>query len=723
MYLKRSVFIFLTTMLFSGSSLQADEGMWLPLLMNETHYEAMRARGFRLNPEDLYNINNTSLKDAIVLFGRGCTAGLVSAEGLLFTNHHCGYSRIQSHSSVTTDYLTHGFWASDRSEELPNEGLTVSRLVRMEDVTAQVKKSLNSTMSEKEREDVIRRVSAAIVAEVTSGTHYNAEVKPFYYGNQFILMVIEVFRDVRIVGAPPSAIGKFGGDTDNWMWPRHTGDFSIFRIYAGKDNKPAAYSKENQPYKPLRFLEISTKGVTENDFTLVYGFPAQTEKYVPSHAIEMYLKHKYPAIVKVRDHELAVINRTMATSDSLRIMYAGRQASVANGWKKFMGVIPGLQQYKVTEMKQAAETGMADRLENDPLKQAQYLEILQGYSDAYKELTPLDNWNTFFTECFWKQPFFRFVFRAYWLPDINSGNQEDTERINKTITEINQALPGFYSSVNIQTEKEIMSEMIKIFFEGVPESQIPSGFLKAYKKSKGGYDLMVETLFKGSLFRSEALASEFFQNWNDKKSVRKLKNDPLFNMMKEMVDMYRQSYHNQILSINQTIDSLHRLNMAILLEMPEGKNLYPDANSTLRISFGQVMGSYPRDGVKYLYQTTLDGIFLKESAGFEDYAVPGRLRDIANPEFYPPYGVNGTMPVAFIANNHTTGGNSGSPVLNAYGQLIGLNFDRAWEGTMSDLNFEPEICRNISLDVRYLLFIVERYAGATNLINEMVIVR
>jgi hypothetical protein len=723
MIMKKLLFAISILMHFLPQAVNADEGMWLPILMGSKHYEAMQARGFRLTPEDLYSVNQASLKDAIVLFGRGCTGELVSSQGLMLTNHHCGYSRIQAHSSVANDYLTHGFWATSREEELPNEGLTASILVQMEDVTDGVMAVLRDDMTETERNNAIRSVSIGIVAAATAGTHYTAEVVPFYHGNQFILMVMEVFRDVRLVGAPPSSIGKFGGDTDNWMWPRHTGDFAIFRIYANKENKPAPYSKDNIPYSPRKFLEISLKGVQEGDFTMVYGFPAQTESYLPSYAIDLYQHHQYPAIVKVRDHELAIINRTMASSDALRIMYAGRQASVANGWKKFIGVIPGLERYKVLEKKQQAELDMIGQLAGDPLLQQQYREVMNSYREAYGTLQPLSNWNTWFTECFWKQSFFRFVFRGYWMTDVDPNTTAGAEALKKTFGEINQALPGLYSSIDIETEKALFAEMVKLFVENVPDSRLAATVRAGSKKSGWSYETFTESLFKRSVFRSEQVARDFFGDQNHAKSMKKLNKDPLFLFMKDMVDEYREDYQPTMAAVNRTIDSLHRVHMRILLEQNEPGSLYPNANSTLRISYGQVQGSFPRDAVRYHFQTTLDGILMKESDEIEDYFVPQRLKEIASPEYYVPYGTSSTMPVAFIASNHTTGGNSGSPVLNAEGHLIGINFDRAWEGTMSDLNFEPEICRNISIDMRYLLFVVEQYAGAAHLTSEMVIHR
>ncbi len=718
--MKKGLTILAILLVFHFMSSRADEGMWLPLLMTSKNYDAMKARGFRMSPEDLYSVNHASLKDAIVLFGSGCTGELVSAEGLLLTNHHCGYSRIQSHSSLVNDYLTQGFWAANKNEELSNPGLTASILVRMEDVTPRVEKVLNPSMTEKERTEAVRKVSADIVAKATKGTHYDAEVKSFFHGNQFILVVMEVFKDVRLVGAPPSAIGKFGGDTDNWMWPRHTGDFSIFRIYADKDNKPAPYTTGNIPYKPRKFLEISLKGVKEGDFTLVYGFPFQTEQYLPSYAISLYQHDTYPAIITVRDKELEIINAAMASSPERRIMYAARQASVANAWKKYMGVVPGLERFNVLEKKRMGEKKLISLLEDDPILQNQYRNIMQGYEEAYRKLQPMQNWNTHFTECFWKQPFFRFLFKGYWLPMYDPDSKEGQENSQKVVAEIQKAIPGFYKSIDMETEKKLMTALISLFITHIPEEQLPPALLQAKKKHHGDYDNYVSGLFRKSAFASEKEAEALFKNWKPS-NLKKLLKDPLFNLMTGIVDQYRNEYHPGIQQLTQTLDSLHRLNMKIILEMRNDPFMYPDANATLRISYGQVQSSYPRDGVRYLYQTTLEGIFMKEDPDIEDYTVPERLKQIADPVNYPPYSVSGTMPVAFLASNHTTGGNSGSPVLDAHGRLIGINFDRAWEGTMSDLFFEPSICRNISIDIRYLLFIVDKYAGATHLTDEMVI--
>ncbi len=699
---------------------KADEGMWLPFLLSGKQYNEMVSRGFKLTPEDLYSVNQASLKDAIVLFGRGCTGELVSAEGLLLTNHHCGYSRIQQHSSVTHDYLADGFWAMSRLEELSNPGLTASILVYMKDVTSQVEKGLNPAMSIKDRAEAIKKASADIVRDAVKGTHYEGEVRPFYYGNQFILIVMEVFKDVRLVGAPPSAIGKFGGDTDNWMWPRHTGDFSVFRIYANKDNKPAEYSKENQPYRPAKFFEISLDGVSEGDFTMVYGFPAQTEQFLPSVAIRHLQENIYPISIAVRDKELEIINNAMGSSQALRIMYAARQAGVANGWKKLKGVIPGLERYDVAKIKTEEEQMRLGAFRIFPLGMNEYIGVMDAYNKVYGEMKPYDIWTTAFNECFWKQPFFRFLFKAYRLPELNANNAKDKENIDKTLEDLVKSVPGSYRGIDMATEISLMAAMLKEFGQYVPQEQLPPTLAAAHKRIGNDYNDYVNRLFAKSVFGDSAKALTFFSNWNAT-SLKKLRKDPLFGLMREIVDYYRSNTLPKMQSYSATLDSLHRLQMRAIMNFSDPEMIYPDANSTLRITYGQVMGAFPADGIRYRHYTTIDGILQKEDPDIEDYAVPARLKELASQENYGPYAENGTLPVAFIATNHTTGGNSGSPVLDANGRLIGINFDRAWEGTMSDLHFEPAICRNISIDIRYLLFIIDKYAGAGHLLNEMVI--
>jgi hypothetical protein len=717
---RRVLYPILMILLLASQSARGDEGMWLPLLMTEGHWEMMQHKGLRISPEEIYSVNSASLKDAVIHFGGGCTGMLVSAEGLMFTNHHCAYSRIQRHSSVEHDYLTDGFWAIDRGDELPNIGLTASILVRVEDVTTQILAAVNDTMNERDRAATIRIAGIRLIAEATRGTHFKAEVRPLYYGNQFILLITEVFRDVRLVGAPPSSIGKFGRDTDNWMWPRHTGDFAIFRIYAGPDNKPAEYDSINVPYRPRKFFEISAAGIEEGDFTMVYGFPGRTEQYLPSFAIRNYQHHTYPSIVRIRDHELAVINHTMSLSDELRIKYTARQASIANGWKLYRGVIPGLERFQVINKKEQEHQNLLTTLSSDREQHQHYQNILLEYERLYDHILPYQQYNTYFNECFWRNPMFRFIFRAYRIPEINLGDEEGRSQADEIVADIVQGIPGLYSAINPGTEQQILAEMIRLFVEATPHDRLPAILITAQQRYQHDYNRFAADLFAKSLFANEADAHRFFSGWNNRSQKRLLK-DPLFHLMHNIVKQYMVEVHPNLQQMNRSIDSLHRLNMAVLLGVHTSEELYPDANSTLRIAYGYVAGSSPRDAVQYHHRTVLAGVMEKNQTGNPDYIIPEKLRHLEQQQYYHPYSTNGTMPVAFIANNHTTGGNSGSPVLNRDGHLIGINFDRAWEGTMSDLHFEPSVCRNISVDIRYLLFITDRLGGASHLLEEMVI--
>jgi len=719
--MKRNALLIYFVLVFGGfHQLRGDEGMWLPLLMDEIHWEDMRTKGLKISPEEIFSMNQASLKDAVIHFGGGCTGMLVSGEGLMFTNHHCAYSRIQGHSTVEQDYLTDGFWAKGRTEEIPNPGLTASILVRFEDVTDQVLALVTDKMNEQQRAATIKRAIKALVDEITAEGRYEATIRPLYYGNQFILVVTEVFRDVRLVGAPPSSIGKFGRDTDNWMWPRHNGDFAIFRIYANDNNEPADYNLDNVPYKPKRFFEISARGINEGDFTMVYGFPGRTEQYLPAQAIYNYQHHTYPTIVRIRDHELDVINYTMSLSDELRIQYTARQASIANGWKLYRGVIPGLKRFGVIERKEEEQAKMLSLLADAPEKQQQYRDILEGYTRLYEETLPYQLYNTHFNECFWRNPLFRFMFRAYRIPDADLSIAEARDHVEGITAGIASATPGLYKTLHMETEQKILAEMVALFIDGTPEENLPPVLAAAKKRHQGDYQQFVEDLFRKSIFGNETSARKFFEDWK-RSSQRKLVRDPLFAFMHNIITHYLDEFHPALLAGNSRLDSLHRLNMQMLLEVHGTGQLYPDANATLRIAYGQIAGSYPRDAVHYHHQTHLDGVFAKSQTGNPDYLIPERLSQIANAESFIPYSSNGTMPVAFIANNHTTGGNSGSPVLNNKGELIGINFDRAWDGTMSDLNFEPSICRNISVDIRYLLFITDRFGEAKHLLEEMVI--
>ena len=637
-------------------SLKADEGMWLPALISQ-RITQMQAGGLRLSAEDIYSVNQASLKDAVVLFGSGCTGELVSDQGLLFTNHHCGYSYIQKHSSVEHDYLKDGFWALNRAQELPNPGLTVRFLERMEDVTALVLKGYKAKMTEEQRQALVQKNAEILTAQATQeGNGLKASVEALYYGNQYFLFVFREYRDVRLVGAPPSSIGKFGGETDNWMWPRHTGDFSIFRIYAGADNLPADYSPDNVPYRPRKSLKISRAGVQEGDFTFVYGCPGSTQEYVHSEAVRYIQDVSDPEKIALRTTRLNLMKKHMDQSQAVRIQYSSKYASVANAWKKWQGEEKGLRKNKVVPVKQAYEQRFAEWAVG-----TRYEGLTDRLASLYAARNPIYRAYEYYNE----------TVRAVEKIQLASGRKLDPKDYYRPIDE------------------EIFVAMVSAFDQALDDSFKPASFLEQRARFAS-----VEA-WKDAVFADEALARE----------------------LAESLDAYyRDVLLPQVRAFNASVNLLYRDYMQGQMEFEREKTFYPDANLTLRVAYGHVAGYRPADAVWYNPVSTLRGIMEKDNPDIFDYNIPQVLRDIY------AQGGHQDQPVCFLATNHTTGGNSGSPVLNADGHLIGINFDRVWEGTMSDLVFDPEICRNISLDVRYLLFIIQEVGHADYLLDEMVFV-
>ena len=654
----------------------ADEGMWLPCLIGERVAD-MKSKGFELTAEDIYSINQASLKDAIVLFGRGCSGELVSAEGLLFTNHHCGYGQIQKHSSVEHDYLTNGFWAMNRSEELPNPGLTVSFLVRMEDVT--------------ERIEAGEKVEA-IVEAAKDGGKYSAAVESLYYGNKHYLFVYQVYRDVRLVAAPPSSIGKFGGDTDNWMWPRHTGDFSVFRIYADKDNQPADYSKDNVPYTPKRHFTISTKGAAEGDFTFVYGFPGTTREYVTSDFVDYTLNHSNPAKIHLRTLRLDIISDAQEKDVATRIMYASKHASIANAWKKWQGESLGLARRKTVEKKVTYE----NRFE-EWAKGTEYEGVVAQLHDKYAQLLPYAIARDYYNEAIYAIELMGFATPRNFKAENVESNYKDY-------------LPTI--------DRKIAVEMLREFGENVKGDFIPEWYTAKLAEC-GSVEAFVEWLFDTSKIVSAADVVAAREASYDFES------DPARTMRNAFDEVYKEKIAPQYMALNKEITALYKTYMRGQMAFEPERSFYPDANLTLRVAYGSVAGYEAADGVYHLPYTTLDGIIEKDNPEIYDYDIPQSLRNIYASKEYGRWGVdlNGhhTIPVAFLAKNHTTGGNSGSPILNARGELLGINFDRTWVSTMSDLDYDAEICRNISVDIRYVLFVIDKIGGAGYLLDEMTI--
>ncbi|WP_241738901.1 S46 family peptidase [Pontibacter beigongshangensis] len=698
------------------------EGMWLPLLLKQLNEAEMQQQGFKLTAEDIYSINRSSLKDAVVSFGGFCTGEIVSAEGLLLTNHHCGYGQVQSHSSVENDYLTDGFWAMNRQQELPNPGLTATFIVRMEDVTSQILTGIPAAATEAVREATILGNMARVRQEATAGTHYDAVIKPFFYGNEFYMYITETFRDVRLVGAPPSAIGKFGGDTDNWMWPRHTGDFALFRVYAGADNKPADYSPDNKPYQPKHHLPISLKGVQQGDFTLVFGFPGRTNEYLTSHAIQEIYEVSNPAKISIRETKLRLLDEDMKASDAVRIQYAAKYASIANAWKKWIGENRGLHKANTIEKKKELEREFAQWVNADASRKQQYGNLLAEFGQNYQQLDGITIARDYVNEAAMGVELIRHAVDYIRLVELVETKGAASE-INTLADRLEKSAPGFYKNYNAPTDKKVFAALLDQYYQNIDPKFHPEAFSStARQKYQGNFSKYADDVYSKSVFVSEDRLKAAMADLRAGKT-QAFKSDPGFLLASSILSHYRSEILPVYNQVNDNLNLLYRTYMTALREMQQDRKFYPDANSTLRVAYGKVADYEPMDGVKYKHYTTLEGVMEKAAmGGVEDYVIPARLRELYEQKDFGPYGVDGQMPVCFIASNHTTGGNSGSPVINGNGQLIGINFDRNWEGTMSDIAYNPDQVRNISVDVRYLLFIIDKFAGAGHLVQEMTLV-
>jgi len=718
--MKRITLLVSVFFLLIGASLRADEGMWIPMLLKDYNIADMKKKGWKLTAEDIYSVNQSSLKDAIVIFGRGCTGEVVSDQGLVFTNHHCGYGAIQSHSSVEHDYLTDGFWAMSKEEELSNPGLTVTFMVRMEDVTSKVLKGVKEDTPLEKRDAIVKKNIAKIKKKATKGTHYKAVVKPFYYGNQYYLFVNEVFTDVRLVGAPPSSIGKFGGDTDNWMWPRHTGDFSVFRIYADKDNKPAAYSKDNVPYKPKRHLKISTKGIKENDFTLIFGYPGTTKEYLTSHAVKTLLNKSNPHKIDLRTKRLDVMNKYQSQSTDVRIKYASKNARVSNAWKKWQGESRGLKRLDAINKKESVEADFKAWVAADAERKAKYGHLFTEFDKYYAELDKYTLAKDYGREAAMSIELVSFAGRFKKLIKAAAEGKKEAELV-KQIEKLNNRITSFYKNYYAPIDQEIFVKMLEAYKENVETEYHFDALQKVETDFGGDMAKYAAYIYENSVFVNGEKLKELLDS-KDAKAIAALEQDPAFKLYESVQLIYRGVVIPAYNKANGEITKLYRYYMDGLMKMQADKLFYPDANFTLRVAYGKVKGYKPRDGVNYDFYTTLDGIMEKDNPEIYDYDIPQKLRDLYAKKDYGQYAENGTVNVAFIATNHTTGGNSGSPVLDAEGNLIGINFDRCWEGTMSDIMFDPSQCRNIMLDIRYTLFIIDKLGGASYLIDELSLV-
>lgn len=671
-------------------------GMWIPSLLEGMNEQEMKSLGSKLSAKDIYDVNNSSLKDAIGHFNGGCTSEIISSKGLILTNHHCGFGQIQSHSSLENDYLKNGFWAMNLDEELPNNNLYVEFIVRIEDVTTKALAGVTDSMTEREKQSAIDKNINGIKESTKKEDWQLVKVSPFYKGNQYFLFVTERFEDIRLVGAPPSSIGKFGSDTDNWVFPRHTGDFSLFRIYADKNNRPAKYSKDNVPYKPKHFLPVSLDGVEEGDFTLVFGFPGRTNEYLPATAIKHITQEFNPSNIAIREAALKEIDAQMKASDAVRIKYASKQARIANAWKKWIGENLGIQKSNAIQQRVEFEEIFKKALKEKGLE-GKYGNILPEFEKLYKDFSSINIKRRNFIEVFLvTNELMQMTFRSF---ELEMAAKNKPELFDKVKNSLIGRLKGIHKNYDVNVDKGVFKNVMPLYNKNADASI---------------YDTTSFTDLDKALQLLEGSADEV---------VKKLNEDAAYAYAKPMIQEFYAQINREFQQKNQPIVALQKQYMKALMEALPKARYFPDANSTLRVTYGQVRGYSPRDAVYYNPVSYLDGVIEKYVPGDYEFDVPQKLRDLYKAKDYGQYAdKNGKVPVCFLGTNHTTGGNSGSPAIDANGNLVGLNFDRVWEGTMSDMNYDPEICRNIMVDARYILFIIDKYAGAKHLIDEMKLV-
>lgn len=714
----KKILILIAGFILALSPAKADEGMWLPMLIKRLNYVDMQKHGLQLTAEEIYSVNNSSVKDAIVRLGRGfCTGEIISDQGLMLTNHHCGFGVIQEQSTEEKNYVDNGFWAMNKSEELP-AGFSVSFLVRMDDVSDQINASLTEEMTLEERNKAIKIMSDSLEKMAVGETNYEANVKSFYNGNEFYLFVYETFPDVRLVGAPPSSIGKFGGDTDNWMWPRHTGDFTLFRVYADADNKPAEYSEENVPYTPKHALPISLKGVDEGDFSMIFGYPGSTDRYLTSAGIKYELEIRQPSSVKLRRKVLDIYEEGMGESEKVRLQYVSKYAGISNYWKYFIGQQAGLKRLKVYDKKKAQEEALEDWIAKDEERQKLYKGVIDGFEKGYTNLREMNRVRVYLNEAIFRVEALSY---SYQFSSLLAALEEDDEDKAKQITErLKGGLDGHYKDYDKSIDRKVFAAMMKAYSEDIPEENQPEEFRSMVKKFKGDFNKMADKYYDKTIFASKKETADFLEN----PSAKSIQKDPLFQVMNAVLSHYRENIRPIIDAENEGLKRSERLFVKGLREMNSDKVYAADANSTMRVSYGNVKSYHPRDAVKYNYYTTAEGILEKEDPLNPEFVVPEKLKTLILKKDYGQYAnEDNELVVNFITNNDITGGNSGSPMINGNGELIGTAFDGNWEAMSGDIAFEPELQRTIGADIRYTLFIIDKYAGAGHLIKEMKLVK
>lgn len=710
--MKKIILIYILLVLTAiNSKAVAGEGMWLPFLLQSLNEAEMKAMGMKMSAEDIYSVNRGSLKDAVVHFGGFCTAEVISDQGLILTNHHCGYDAIQSHSTLEKNFLTDGFWASNHNAELPNPGLFATFIIRIDDVTAKIFDGVKDNMEQKEKQSIIDRNIALVNGAATKETYQDVMIKSFFEGNHYYQFVTETYKDVRFVGAPPESIGKFGADTDNWVWPRHTGDFSMFRIYAGPDNKPAEYSPDNRPLKPRHFFPISLDGVDDGDFTLVFGFPGRTNQYWPSYAVDQVVRTIDPARIAVRDISLGIMDKYMRTSEDVRLALASKYAGLSNSWKKWIGEVQGLKSSNAVKKKHAQEQQFVDEIQRDKSQCKVYGEILPSLKSLYAEIEPLALNRTILSEVIGGSNIEVFRLTQYADRLLSAYRDNGQQGYEQTRSRTLAVFDDFYKDYRSNIDKEIFIALITHLKKKMSPDYVPALL------NDSPTDLATN-IYTNSIFSSRESFTNAM-NLGGESFMKSLESDPGYKLFKELKNVMDLKLNPPYTVLNDKIQILQKEYVTALMEVYPQRRFWPDANNTMRVTYGQVEPYSPRDGIQYKTQTYLDGVMEKYKPGDYEFDVYPRLIELYEKKDYGQYAEDGKMPVCFIASNHTTGGNSGSPAIDAHGNLIGINFDRVWEGTMSDLYYDKALCRNIMVDVRFILFVVDKFAGADHLINEM----
>jgi hypothetical protein len=722
----RICLLFIT--LFIARVASAEEGMWLPLLLEKLNEKEMKSLGMKISAKDIYNINKGSLKDAIVSLGGFCTGEIISSKGLVLTNHHCGFDAIQNHSTLDNNYIRDGFWAKDQGSELANEKLFVTFIIRIEDVSKAILAGTSSAQPEAERQQIIDKNIAELRKTVKKESYQDSFIRGFFENNQYYLFITERYNDVRLVGAPPSSIGNFGKDTDNWMWPRHTGDFSMFRIYAGKDNKPAEYSPDNVPYIPKKSLSISLDGVSEGDFTMVFGFPGRTTEYLHSSAVEQIMNLNDPLKISIRDKALAVLDGFMRKDEGIKIQYSAKYASISNAWKKWQGEVLGLNRTDGVGKKKAYEALFQSRVNANPQWRSAYGNLLGELADANEQFKNYNLARDYYTEIV---PRIELSGTTGAAPTgisailnnlVIAYDREGEKGVQQRLAATRKTLADIYGEYSAIVDQRLFEELMDIYINRQDANNVSPLVKQWLSQSNNDIHQLAEKVYGTNSFSNKAYTDGLL-NKPPAEMITSIRATAAYQLFLDVWKTYQEKVLPSVTDWQNKVNKLQRTYMAAQMEVMKEKKFYPDANSTLRVTYGKVNGYHARDAVSYDYYSYLDGVMEKYKPGDYEFDVPLKLRQLYANKDYGQYGKNGKMPVTFIASNHTTGGNSGSPALDAYGNLVGLNFDRVWEGTMSDINYDPSICRNIMVDIRYVLFLIDKFAGASHLVAEMKLVR